>query len=1163
MPQVVAFLALPGALTIFGVSVGSIFTAVAIGGSVLSLAKKPGKIGDRGRALELSTDPNAPYTVTYGRTAEAGSMVFQDVTNQNQDLSFIIALSNGGPIDGIEEIRLDDKPVTVDWATGNVTGKYAGYMRFEKRLGNNTEAAYGLSQISSFWSTTARGDNVASLWWALGWKDDLWDTGIPSLLLVLRGVKMYDPRKDTTAGGAGTHRISDPSTWEWSQNPALCALHYLIGVTENGKRTFGLHLPTAALDLPAFAVAADRCDELVTGKPRFTCGGQVTSTDNPEAVLDAFGAVMGGAVFQSGGLYTCIAGGPQTSTITLTDDDLAGPLEVTSAPPWRDVSNTVTVNFTDPDRDWRENTTAPITDAAFVAEDDGRELSDDVNLLLCNDADAGHRLGRLWLSNNREARTYTARWKAIAWALKTGMVCNIASAAFGITEKVMVTDYTRNPDGSVDLVLRTETDAKYSASDNFTQAMPQHVKVDRYDPDVVDVPSVTDWTLAAQYDADPAQTGIKITGQTPSTINRILRVEISTDDELTWLPVSDEPLDSEIDMVVRIAEAGKVVKIALSYFNSFGNLSDRFVTELTTVVLPAPSGLAAIPARIQGASGRDFGLDVTTNAPADWRTETLEVQVQVTGSGLWDKPGGKAEAAAARLLTPKIGNSLSLEVRARYLQDNGVSSDWLQMAGTVSLPAFENDGIQSFVQDAEPTGSIVTGSFWFDKNNGLLLHRFDGTNWLVVADARIQQAIDDAAASLAAVDGEIIVFTEPFNPGPTTQQLGDYLLDTSQPEPFPAYKWNGTIWVSAENDALIGVLRDAATAQATADGKVKTFYQNTEPAGSSIGDLWINTTAGKNILNRYDGTNYVQFFDPDDKLDTVPAVLAAPVAAQLSAQPIIQRDGAGLDKNGVQIQGNQTAIINRISYAPPATTEVHALALELEVTLADSSTISYFSSANAPSIRADVDVTSQTSSALSSARSRFVGAGINSAWVNITINPLSGITSLSNGTALDGSGNVSVDGAVAGNVLIRQDGGANPDWWLAGKYDYANLNNRPTTLSGHGITDADTSTQVDAKVAALVDSSPAALDTLNELAAALGDDPNFATTVTNSLADKVDATGGVFTKFFRWKKYANLAAVPATLSGDDGSTCIVGGVPAYYDDASGNWLRFSDDTAVT
>ncbi len=41
-----------------------------------------------------------------------------------------------------------------------------------------------------------------------------------------------------------------------------------------------------------------------------------------------------------------------------------------------------------------------------------------------------------------------------------------------------------------------------------------------------------------------------------------------------------------------------------------------------------------------------------------------------------------------------------------------------------------------------------------------------------------------------------------------------------------------------------------------------------------------------------------------------------------------------------------------------------------------------------------------------------------------------------------------------------------------------------------------------AAIAALVDSSPDALNTLNELAAALGNDPNFATTMTSALAGK-------------------------------------------------------------
>jgi len=45
-------------------------------------------------------------------------------------------------------------------------------------------------------------------------------------------------------------------------------------------------------------------------------------------------------------------------------------------------------------------------------------------------------------------------------------------------------------------------------------------------------------------------------------------------------------------------------------------------------------------------------------------------------------------------------------------------------------------------------------------------------------------------------------------------------------------------------------------------------------------------------------------------------------------------------------------------------------------------------------------------------------------------------------------------------------------------------------------------------ISQLVDSAPAALDTLRELAEALGNDPNFATTVTNMLAQKVDKVAG-------------------------------------------------------
>lgn len=61
----------------------------------------------------------------------------------------------------------------------------------------------------------------------------------------------------------------------------------------------------------------------------------------------------------------------------------------------------------------------------------------------------------------------------------------------------------------------------------------------------------------------------------------------------------------------------------------------------------------------------------------------------------------------------------------------------------------------------------------------------------------------------------------------------------------------------------------------------------------------------------------------------------------------------------------------------------------------------------------------------------------------------------------------------------------------------------PTAQVGTNTTQLATTAFTRAEIAALIASSPASLDTLNELATALGNDPNFATTMTNNLAGKI------------------------------------------------------------
>ena len=105
----------------------------------------------------------------------------------------------------------------------------------------------------------------------------------------------------------------------------------------------------------------------------------------------------------------------------------------------------------------------------------------------------------------------------------------------------------------------------------------------------------------------------------------------------------------------------------------------------------------------------------------------------------------------------------------------------------------------------------------------------------------------------------------------------------------------------------------------------------------------------------------------------------------------------------------------------------------------------------------------------------------NTEWINTT--PIDAYTKTEVDTAI---GNVSVD-------LSGYDTSAQVDTKIAAIPD--------TDLSAY-----DTSAQVDTKVASIVDSAPETLNTLNELAAALGDDANHVATMTTLIGTKSDAS---------------------------------------------------------
>ena len=107
------------------------------------------------------------------------------------------------------------------------------------------------------------------------------------------------------------------------------------------------------------------------------------------------------------------------------------------------------------------------------------------------------------------------------------------------------------------------------------------------------------------------------------------------------------------------------------------------------------------------------------------------------------------------------------------------------------------------------------------------------------------------------------------------------------------------------------------------------------------------------------------------------------------------------------------------------------------------------------------------------------------------------------------TGNVTgnVTGDLTGNVTATSGTTTLNNLALTGTVDFnaARLTDIGTPTAA---TDAVTKAYADGLITALVDGAPAALDTLNELAAALDDDAAFHTTVTNSIAAKLPLAGG-------------------------------------------------------
>jgi hypothetical protein len=384
--------------------------ALSGGAEVISAAPETPKtaaIEESGQNLSLTTNPNAPRYIAFGRCATAGNLIYHEGTGaKNKDL-WMVTVICGHEITAIKEIRWAGEVQTIASGGSAKSGKW----RHWNKLGTSGQTAFSalVAASASKWTNNHKLRGLTCALNKFEYDPDTFRNGLEEIVYVIEGIKLYDPRKDSTNGGNGVHRVHNRATYEFSSNPAVVTLNYLLGFYENGKELFGFFSHQNSIDFPNFIAAANLCDEAVPLKvggteKRYTCNGWIDTTQNHKKNLQKIASCMAGQLIYQGGKWRLFPAAARIINPTpRTADHFVGGINYKPKKSIKDKINTISAQHVDP-KTFLMVATPTLTSNFYIAQDGGQELTASVNWPMTTSASEAQRLNKIYLGKQRMER---------------------------------------------------------------------------------------------------------------------------------------------------------------------------------------------------------------------------------------------------------------------------------------------------------------------------------------------------------------------------------------------------------------------------------------------------------------------------------------------------------------------------------------------------------------------------------------------------------------------------------------------------------------------------------------------------------------------------------------------------------------------------------------
>lgn len=387
-----------GALTQFAIGLA---LKVGVGLIQKAMAKTPEQkpVGVSG-SMDVGGDNAVSFIV--GTFATAGQLEYVGTYGKsgktpNAYLTQVISLGDlPYDEDGFVDLWVAGEKVTVDWedtAYGDLGAPVTDFrtgdddnLWIKIHYGDQTVVdpqlmtAHG-TEADRPWTNTMIGRGIPYAVVTARYKRDVL-TAPPRCTFVMRGIKLYDPRKDSTVGGSGPHRWGTYSTYEWSDNPKVIQYNAMRGIYYNGEWFYGgqgllnFQFPTSS-----WFAAMNECDRLITlsggsTEKNFRAGYEVTGDIQTIDLCKILDKACNGYTAENAGIYKTRCGNFPLSVYFFTDEDLivSKPQTFNPFPGIEKVFNGVHASYPEPAESWSAKDAPPRYRADLELADDGRRL---------------------------------------------------------------------------------------------------------------------------------------------------------------------------------------------------------------------------------------------------------------------------------------------------------------------------------------------------------------------------------------------------------------------------------------------------------------------------------------------------------------------------------------------------------------------------------------------------------------------------------------------------------------------------------------------------------------------------------------------------------------------------------------------------------------------